>query len=70
MLIKAVKFEEAVKRISFVKNMNKKETKKWLKDRNVIEADEIFIVIDSERKVGIKIHTVGTPKEIEIDFKY
>lgn len=69
MLIKAVDFKTAVKRISFIKNINKIQSKKWLLDKNVIEADDVFIIMDTEMKLGIKIHTVGTPKEIEIDFR-
>lgn len=69
MEIQAVPFKEAVKRISFIKGINKIEAEKWLKERNAIPADDIFIVLDSNNKVGIKIHTYGTPKQINIDFK-
>lgn len=68
MKIKSVNFTEAIKRIGFIKNINKIQAKKWLKDRNVIEADDVFIVMDSEMNLGIKIHNVSTPKVIEIDF--
>lgn len=69
MEIKAVPFKEAIKRISFIKGINKTESEKWLKERNAIPADDIFIIMDSEMKLGIKIHTAFTPKIIEIDFK-
>ncbi|MGB6128854.1 MAG: hypothetical protein WBG30_08900 [Psychrilyobacter sp.] len=70
MIIKAVEFKEAVKRVSFIKGINKIKARKWLTDRNVIEADGVFLIMDSEMKLGVKIHEVFTPKEIEIDFKY
>jgi len=70
MKIKAIKFDEAVKRISFIKGITKSRAKKFLTDKGAIEYDDVFIILDSEMNLGIKIHNISDPKEIEIDFKY
>lgn len=68
MIIKARNYEETIRGIKFIKAWNREKIEKFLKENNMYEFDDAFLLMDISGNLNIKIWNVDEPKIIDIAF--